>query len=198
MPKYLRGFIVFIAVMAYKGRYRVKNRDKYTGDVNDVIYRSLWERQCFRWADHSSFVKKWSSESVVVPYFYEADESWHRYFVDLYVEFSNGKILLIEIKPLKETRAPEGDNPRNPKLIKEALTYIKNMNKWEAARKLAKKKGWEFVVWTEVELTQMGILPKSTKPLKRGGFSPLTPVPQMKTRKNFKPYPPMPDKRKPE
>ena len=48
----------------------------------------------------------------------------------------------------------------------EAATYVKNMNKWEAADNYAKDRGWEFQIWTEKTLTSMGIMPKSTKPLK--------------------------------
>jgi len=187
--------------MAYKGRYRVKNKKKYKGDASEVVYRSLWERYCFRWADQSSFVKRWSSEEIVVPYLYEGDGAWHRYFVDLWLELENGKILLVEIKPFRETvepKPPSGNN-KSPKFLKEILTYTKNTNKWDAAREYAKKKGWEFTVWTEKELTEMGILPKSTKPLKRGPWKKQSPVPPMKTKKKYKnkPFPPYQNKKKP-
>ena len=31
----------------------------------------------------------------------------------------------------------------------EALTYVKNMNKWEAANEYAKDRKWKFEIWTE-------------------------------------------------
>jgi len=34
--------------MAYRGKYRVKNPEKYEGDHTRVEYRSLWERQVFK------------------------------------------------------------------------------------------------------------------------------------------------------
>ena len=52
------------------------------------------------------------------------------------------------------------------------MTYVKNMNKWETAEGYAKDRGWEFQIWTEKTLTEMGIMPKQStkgalKPLKK-------------------------------
>ena len=35
----------------YKGKYRIKKPKKYMGDPKNVTYRSLWERQAFRWCE---------------------------------------------------------------------------------------------------------------------------------------------------
>jgi len=88
--------------MAYSGRYQVLNPKKYLGDHTNVIYRSLWERDCFKWCDMNPKVKAWSSEEVIIPYYYEVDKRYHRYFPDLKIIFSN-KTILVEIKPDKET-----------------------------------------------------------------------------------------------
>ena len=69
--------------MAYSGRYIVKNKKKYKGDFDKVVYRSLWEKHVFKWCDDNPKVKEWSSEEIVVPYYYEVDKKYHRYFVDL-------------------------------------------------------------------------------------------------------------------
>ena len=69
----------------YKGRYKVKNTKKYKGDYANVIFRSLWERNCFRWCDENPKVASWSSEEVVVPYFYEVDKRYHRYLYIIFV-----------------------------------------------------------------------------------------------------------------
>jgi len=37
--------------MAYSGKYKVKNPKKYAGDHTAVIFRSMWERHCFKWCD---------------------------------------------------------------------------------------------------------------------------------------------------
>jgi hypothetical protein len=146
--------------MAYSGRYQVKNPKKYAGDYTKVIYRSLWERNVFRWCDDNPKVKKWSSEEIVVPYFYDVDKKYHRYYVDLKIVME-GKTLLVEIKPEKETTPPTGQR-KTKQYINEGLTYIKNMNKWEAASSYAKDRGWDFQIWTEKTLQEMKLL---TKPM---------------------------------
>ena len=157
--------------MAYSGRYIVSNRDKYKGDADNVVYRSLWELACFKWCDGHPEIKYWSSEETVIPYFYDVDKKYHRYFVDLKITYNSGRTVLIEIKPDKETKPPEGQK-RTRKYINESLTYVKNMNKWEAANEYCKDRGWEFHIWTEETLREMGLLTKPVpgklkKPLKK-------------------------------
>lgn len=151
--------------MAYSGRYSVKNPSKYDGDPTKVIYRSLWERHAFKWCDDNPNIVKWSSEEVVIPYLYEVDRKYHRYFMDLKLTTKNGKTFLVEIKPDGQTRPPKGAR-RTQRYLNESLTYIKNVNKWEAAEEYAKDRGWEFVIWTEKNEPLKSIIPKSTKPLK--------------------------------
>lgn len=115
--------------------------------------------------DTSSDVKQWSSEEVVIPYLYEVDKRYHRYFMDFAVVWKNGQTSLIEVKPKKETMPPKGQK-RTKRYINEGLTYIKNRNKWEAASEYCKDRKWNFEIWTEVELEAKGIKPKSTKSLK--------------------------------
>jgi len=148
--------------MAYSGRYTVENKKKYKGDYSNVIYRSLWERHVFKWCDQNPKVKEWSSEEIIVPYYYDVDKRYHRYFPDLKIVFEN-KTILVEIKPHKETSPPTGKR-KTKQYISEGLTYVKNMNKWEAANKFCKDRKWEFQIWTEKTLHEMGIM---TKPLKK-------------------------------
>jgi len=156
--------------MAYSGHYIVKNPKKYKGDHKNVIYRSLWEKSVFMWCDANPKVKSWCSEEIIIPYYFAADKRYHRYFPDLKVVMED-KTLLIEIKPEKETVPPTGPK-RTKKYISEGLTYIKNMNKWEAAESYCKDRNWEFQIWTEKTLQEMGLLTKPVpgklkKPLKR-------------------------------
>ena len=156
--------------MAYSGRYKVTNPKKYKGDFTNVVYRSLWEKYVFQWCDMNPDVKQWNSEETVIPYYYEVDKRYHRYFVDLKIVMKE-KTILVEIKPEKETAPPTGEK-RTKRYINESLTYIKNMNKWEAANEYPKDRGWEFQIWTEKTLQEMKLLPKSMpgkikKPLKR-------------------------------
>jgi len=157
--------------MAYSGRYQVINRNKYKGNADGVVYRSLWEKYCFIWCDTNPKVKSWSSEETIIPYYYEVDKKYHRYFVDLKITYTDGRTVLIEIKPDKETKPPTGER-RTKRYINESLTYVKNMNKWEAANEFCKDRGWEFHIWTEQTLQEMGLLTKPMpgklkKPLKK-------------------------------
>ena len=156
-------------MMAYSGKYKVKNPQKYKGDPENVVYRSLWEKYCFKWCDEDPNVKSWSSEEVVIPYFYEVDKKYHRYFMDLKITFTNGQTILVEIKPEKETTPPKFNGKKSKRYIQEGLTYVKNMNKWAAAQKYAADNGYGFQIWTEETLKSMNILPnprKTIKPLK--------------------------------
>ena len=143
--------------MPYSGRYRVKNLQKYVGNSSNVRYRSLWERQVFRWLDSNKNVALWNSEEVVVPYRCKSDNKIHRYFVDLYVKFNDGKSYLIEIKPKKQTIPPKKPTRKSKKYLNEVMVYIKNQSKWEAANAYAQNKGMTFQVWTEDTIKGLGI-----------------------------------------
>ena len=75
--------------MAYSGRYIIENTRKYSGDHNKVIFRSLWERDTFKWLDMNPKVKSWCSEEVVIPYYYEVDKRYHRYYPDIKIVFED-------------------------------------------------------------------------------------------------------------
>lgn len=151
----------------YQGLYKIKNPSKYEGDATNVVFRSMWERHCFKWCDENPHIKSWVSEEIVVPYFYDVDKKYHRYFVDLKITYKDGRTVLVEIKPEKQTNAPKKSGSRNTqRFVNEAMTYVKNMNKWEAAESFAKDRGWEWQIWTEKTLQEMGIMPKKLKPLK--------------------------------
>ena len=149
----------------YQGKYKIKHRSKYNGDPDNVIYRSMWERHCFRWCDNNSSVKNWSSEEVVIPYFYDVDKKYHRYFVDLKITFKDGKTIIVEIKPDNQTVPPKYPGRKTKRYITEGMTYVKNMNKWKAAKNYAADRNWEFQIWTEKTLHSMGIMPKQMKSL---------------------------------
>ena len=156
--------------MAHSGKYKIKKIHKYQGDPDKVTYRSSWERMCFAWCEKEDTVKYWSSEEIVIPYYWDIDKRYHRYFVDLKITFYNGKTILVEIKPDKETTPPKNPN-KSKRYIGEALTYVKNMNKWEAANSFAKDRGWDFQIWTENTLKSMGIMKEQ-----KGKLKPLTPM----------------------
>ena len=152
--------------MAYSGKYKPKNPKKYKGDFTNIVYRSMWEKYCFKWCDENSEVKSWSSEETVIPYLYEVDKKYHRYFMDLKITYKSGQTILVEIKPSNQTVPLVYPGKSTKRYISEGLTYVKNQNKWKAAQNFAADRGYGFQIWTEHTLEKMGILPKSTKPLK--------------------------------
>jgi hypothetical protein len=97
--------------------------------------------------------------------------------MDLKIKTTDG-ILLVEIKPAVQTAPPKFTGKKTKRYINEGMSYVKNMNKWTAAESYAKDRGWKFAIWTEKELTSMGIMPKQPKKLK-----PLKPLPKMKKTK---------------
>ncbi len=143
--------------MAYSGKYKIKKPEKYAGDPSKVTYRSLWERQAFKWCENNPRVKKWNSEEIVIPYKCKTDGKLHRYFVDLLVELDNREIILVEIKPKKQTVPPKNPKRKTKKYLNEVTTYIKNTSKWNAAQQFAHAKGWKFQIWTEETLKNLGV-----------------------------------------
>jgi hypothetical protein len=141
----------------YSGRFRPKNIDKYAGDYTKIKYRSMWERQVFKWCDEKPHVIKWNSEEEVIPYRCKTDGKMHRYFMDLKVTFNNGDTYLIEIKPKAQTKEPKVRSRKTKKYIREVTTYAKNISKWEAAEKWCDKKGYRFAIWTEDTIKKLGI-----------------------------------------
>lgn len=141
----------------YKGKYRVKNVHKYRGNPDKCTYRSLWERQTFKWLDEHPKVVKWSSEEVVIPYRCKTDGKLHRYFTDLYIKMEDGNVFIIEIKPKKETKEPKVRSRKTKRYITEVMTYVKNQSKWEAAEEYCESRGWKFAIWHEDILKGFGI-----------------------------------------
>ncbi len=140
----------------YSGFFKPKNLAKYSGDYKNIVYRSLWERNVFRWCDDNPQVLKWVSEEIVVPYYYPLDKKYHRYFVDLKFTTAQGTFL-IEIKPKSQTLPPKKPSRQTPRYLAEAATYVKNQCKWKAAEEYAKDRGWQFSIWTEDTIRSMGI-----------------------------------------
>ena len=135
-----------------KGYYVIKNRDKYIDpNATKLMYRSSWEARFMLYLESQPMVQKWGYECIEVKYLFSADGKVHRYYPDFYVEFSNGKTCIVEIKPAKDGAIPkQSKNKLN--YTEGVLTYIKNKDKWEACQRFCESKGWEFKVVTEKDL----------------------------------------------
>jgi len=145
-----------VVMKTYKGKYKLKKPEKYDGDHTQVIYRSGWERFAFKWCENQEDIKSWSSEETVIPYISAVDNKYHRYFVDLKLNMKDGSVVLVEIKPDKQTRPPKSKR-RTKRFISESLEYVKNECKWKAAKEYCLDRGWHFQIWTEHTLKQMGM-----------------------------------------
>lgn len=110
--------------------------------------------------DENLNVIKWASENLTIPYLFEIDQNIHRYTPDVYAEIldRNGtlKKYLVEIKPKKQLLEPIKPKNKNVKALlryqKEMQEFVKNRNKWEAAKTLCRQKGWEFKIMTEEQI----------------------------------------------
>lgn len=149
--------------MAYKGRFRPKNPEKYRGDPTKIIYRSLWEFKFFKYIDEHPDIIWWASEEMCVPYVSPIDGKRHRYFPDVIIHKRDQsgvpQTLMIEIKPSKQTMPPDIKKKNatpsgriSRRYINEVKTYGVNEAKWTAAKNYCQAKGWQFVIMTEKEL----------------------------------------------
>lgn len=141
--------------MAYKTKYNPKNPSKYVGNVKNIVCRSLWERRVCKFLDTNKNITKWSSEEIHIPYFSKIDKKWHRYYPDFLIEkTSNDKkeILLIEVKPEKQTHKPKKGNKSKKTYLNECAQYEVNQAKWKAAKSYATKRGWKFNILTEKDI----------------------------------------------
>jgi hypothetical protein len=144
----------------FQGKYKPNHPEKYADQngLNDICFRSSWEKSVMIFLDNHPRVVKWSSEHVVIPYINQNDGKVHRYFMDFYIEFKNGNKLLVEVKPYAQTQTPQKTpGKRIARYLEECQTYVTNLSKWDAAKKYAKKHGMKFQIWTEHELKKLGI-----------------------------------------
>lgn len=140
----------------HQGKYNIKFPEKYTGDPTNIIYRSSWELRFMNWCDLNSSITKWSSEETVIPYRCGTDNRLHRYFIDFRIQVRTKggdlKTYLVEVKPSAQTQPPVFPGRKTKRYLTEAMTFVKNQSKWQAAKQYCADRGWEFMIITEKEL----------------------------------------------
>jgi hypothetical protein len=140
----------------YQGYFKPKNPSKYKGDPTNIVYRSSWELKLMMYLDNHSDVINWGSEEIIIPYRSPIDNKIHRYFPDFIVTKINksGKkeTVLIEVKPLSQTKPPKIQEKVTKKYITEVTNWGINEAKWKAADEYCKDRGWAFHIFTEKEL----------------------------------------------
>ncbi len=135
------------------GKFNPTNPEKYIGKITDIVFRSSWELDAFKFMDSMPEIVKWSSETIIIPY-RGVDGLMHRYFMDLvvYAQQPDGKLkkFLIEIKPKQKLEPPKKTPAKSPENFRrEMLEYLTNQAKWDAARAWCKQNNAEFKIWTE-------------------------------------------------
>ena len=75
----------------HKGRYMPHNKQKYIGDIANIIYRSSWERRFMKYCDTNSSIIEWASEELYVPYVSPIDNKYHRYYPDFIIKVKSKK-----------------------------------------------------------------------------------------------------------
>lgn len=133
-----------------QGCYHPGHFKKLIDPNTPVVFRSSWEIKFITWCEISPQVVKWGSECVRIPYVMP-DGTHHTYYPDFYIETNDDKKIIIEIKPLKETREP---HPSASEYAKK--TYIKNRCKWAAAQQYCTQRGLSFKIITEATISRIG------------------------------------------
>jgi hypothetical protein len=138
----------------YKGKFKPNHPEKYQGDLDNIVFRSSWELEAFRFCDNNPNILKWSSEEIKIPYLLPTPDGNVKklnYFPDLYMELvdraGQHHRQIIEIKPKRQTKPSRSRNQRVK--LQENLQYHKNMCKWQAAEEWCKHRGIRFRVLHE-------------------------------------------------
>jgi hypothetical protein len=138
-----------------QGIYYPINKEKYLGTDNPR-YLSSWELKLFSFCDNSPNIVKWCSEKVIIPYLDTVTNKNRNYFVDMLFSMRTDKGIinyLVEVKPFRETQPPKRSKRKKPStLLYEELTWRKNQDKWNAAKKFADERNLKFIILTENEL----------------------------------------------
>jgi hypothetical protein len=166
----------------HQGNFIPKDKEKVLklNSQGGIYYRSSWELKIMTWLDGSSSVTKWGAECMAIPYqmthFNDGDIKVknHSYYPDFYYEMklSDGSIkkVVAEVKPqkeyqmalmLQEKKIQVPDNKVSLKKLKsfeyDLKMAQKNLSKWETMIEFCSKKGWEFIVITEIHLKRFNL-----------------------------------------
>lgn len=139
------------------GKYKIKNPEKYSGNCQNIIYRSGWEYDVMRYFDESTGVLKWASEEMFITYYNPVTKKINRYFPDFVTKSvdKEGKtnIHMIEVKPLKQCSEPQRPKHRiTRKYKRDFLIWKINEAKFMAAHKFCKENGMIFKILTEKDI----------------------------------------------
>ena len=135
---------------AKHGIFKPLHPEKYKG-FGQIVFKSMLEAKMMFYLDNDPRCVAWWAEPFSINYLDKSTNKYRQYFIDFVAEIMDGstkKTYWIETKGVNETKKPTGG--RNTQaLLENTKTYVKNLCKWQAAQKVAKRHGAEFVVITE-------------------------------------------------
>lgn len=102
--------------------------------AGNIHFRSSYEKKAYLKLDEDETVKTYSIEEVSIDYIHPNKKITSQYLVDMLVEYYDGTKKLIEIKP--------------EKMLEDSIVQAKI----ESAKIKASELGYEFEVWTEMDL----------------------------------------------
>lgn len=102
--------------------------------AGNIHFRSSYEKKAYLKLDEDESVKTYSIEKVSIEYIHPNKKITSQYLVDMLVEYYDGTKKLIEIKP--------------EKMLEDSIVQAKI----ESAKIKASELGYEFEVWTEMDL----------------------------------------------
>lgn len=141
------------------------NPDKFMKPIDEhmksykdghVNYKSSLELNAIKYADFNKHIVRWSLEPFNIKYVKPTDGKVHRYYIDLFLEFSSGDKFLVEVKSKGETVPPTKPKKKTAKsdlnYQKALMTYHVNQAKWKAAKEFAAANNMRFIILTEDQL----------------------------------------------
>ena len=135
-----------------QGSINPKSCKKYFNSCRNepIIYRSGLEYKFMELFENSNKISKWASEPIKIPYYSRLDKKMMNYYPDYIIEMSNGKKIIVEIKPANQTVKPKSEDSLWLK-----QSWVKNIDKWMAAKKFASEHNMGFTILTEKDLNKI-------------------------------------------
>ena len=109
-----------------------------------IIYRSGLELQFIQYCENNPSITKWASEPLQIPYYSRLDQKDCNYYPDYVLENKKGNKVIVEVKPYNQTIKP---GVTDSVWLKQQ--WVKNLDKWNAAKKFAESHDMKFIIVTE-------------------------------------------------
>ena len=109
-----------------------------------IICRSGLEQQFVMYCENNPKIIRWASEPIKIPYFSRLDNKQCNYYPDYIIENSKGNKVIVEVKPQNQTVKPDSTDT-----IWLKQQWIKNNDKWNAAKAFADAHNMKFIIVTE-------------------------------------------------